>query len=149
MKLAVLVTLCLAAAMASDQVAPTLAPSPEAAVRQADEPWVKAIASKSVEQTVALYDAEASTAGSAMPPARGLAGIRAMWAKLFAKPNFFLTWKTDKVVVTESGTMASSTGSWRGAKPNETGPFLAVWRKQRDGAWKVLIDAAWNSRTPE
>jgi ketosteroid isomerase-like protein len=137
----VLLLLSVAAAVAS--------PGAEDTIRQADEAWLKAIASKSVEQTVALYDAEALTAGSAMPPARGLAGIRAMWTELFAQPDFFLTWKTDKVVITDSGTMASSTGTWRAAKPGTGGPFLAVWRKQRDGQWKVLIDSAWFSRTPD
>ena len=57
------------------QVPPGSALTPEAAVRQADEAWAKAVASKSVEQTVALYDAEAVTAGSSMTPARGLAAV--------------------------------------------------------------------------
>jgi ketosteroid isomerase-like protein len=128
------------------QALPTSAPTPEAAVRQADDAWAKAIAAKSVGQTVALYDPEAVTAGSAMFPARGVAAFRANWAKLFAQPDFLLTWKMDTVVVTESGTIAYSSGSWRMAGPNETGPYLAVWRKQPDGQWKVLIDAAWYAR---
>jgi ketosteroid isomerase-like protein len=107
------------------------------------------VASKSVAQTVALYDAEAVTGGSAMMPAHGLAAVRAMWVKAFAEPDFFLTWKADKVVVTESGTIAYSSGNWRMAGPNATGPYLAVWRRQADGQWKVLIDAAWFSSTPK
>jgi hypothetical protein len=39
-------------------------------LRHADEGWAKAIASKSLEQTVAMYDEEAITSGAAMPPAR-------------------------------------------------------------------------------
>ena len=46
-------------------------PTSEAAVLEADEAWAKAIASKSVEQTVELYDADALTAGSAMTPRCG------------------------------------------------------------------------------
>ena len=145
---AVLLSLA-AVAMASHQAPPGSAPTPEATVRQADEAWAKAVASKSVEQTVAIYDAEAVTAGSAMTPARGLAAIRAMWVDVFARPDFFLTWKADKVVVTESGTIAYSSGSWRMSGPNATGPYLAVWRRQADGQWKVLIDAAWSSSTPK
>jgi ketosteroid isomerase-like protein len=117
----------------------------EAAIRGADEAWVRAIAAKSLDQAVTFYDAEIATAGSAMPPARGLAEIRAMWTKLFSSPGFSLTWKTDKVVVTPSGTIGYSTGTWR--MGNESGPYLAVWRKQRDGGWKVLFDSAWYSRT--
>ena len=140
------VVLCLAAvAVAMYQMSPGSAPTPETAVRQADEAWAKAVASRSVEQTIALYDAEAVTAGI-MTPARGLAEIRAMWVDAFAQPDFFLTWKADKVVVTESGTIAYSGGSWQMSGPNPTGPYLAVWRKQADGRWKVLIDAAWYAR---
>ena len=135
----------------SDIAAPQIAgmPAAEAAIQQADEAWSEAIASKSVEATCAFYDAEALTAGSAMPPARGIAAVRAMWAKIFVQPGFSLAWKAERIFITESGTMAYSSGSWRMPGPNGTGPYLAVWRKQPDGQWKVLIDAAWYSRSPQ
>ncbi|MCX5911845.1 MAG: DUF4440 domain-containing protein [Deltaproteobacteria bacterium] len=134
----------------SDIAAPKIAgmPTPEAAIRQAEEAWAKAIASKSVEETVASYDPEALTAGSAMTPARGLASVRGMWVDAFAQKGFSLAWKAEKIVITESETMAFSSGTWRMAGPNATGPYLAVWRKQQDGQWKVFIDAAWYSRSP-
>jgi len=119
--------------------------NPEAAIRQADESWLSAITSKSVEATVAAYDPDALTAGSAMPAARGLGEIRTMWTELFARPGFSLIWKTDKVVVSDSGGIATATGTWsRTASSKGSGLFIAVWRKQQDGKWKVLIDAAWN-----
>jgi ketosteroid isomerase-like protein len=134
----------------SDVPAPKIAgmPTSEAAIRRADEAWAKAVASKSVEATCAFYDPEALTAGSAMPPARGLAAVRGMWVDAFAQKGFSLAWKAEKIVFTESETMAYSSGTWRMAGPNATGPYLAVWRKQPDGQWKLLIDAAWYSRPP-
>jgi ketosteroid isomerase-like protein len=120
----------------------------EAAIRQADEAWAKAVASKSVEETCAFYDPEALTAGI-MTPARGLDAIRRMWVEGFAQKGFSLAWKAERIVITESETMAYSSGTWRMAGPNETGPYLAVWRKQPDGQWKVLIDACWYSRPPK
>jgi ketosteroid isomerase-like protein len=134
----------------SDIAAPKIAgmPTPEAAIRQAEEAWATAIASKSVEETVASYDPEALTAGSAMTPARGLDSVRGMWADAFAQKGFSLAWKAEKIVISESETMAFSSGTWRMAGPNATGPYLAVWRKQPDGQWKVFIDAAWYSRPP-
>jgi len=130
----------------SDSAAPKNAgmPTPEAAIRQADEAWAKAVASKSVEATCAFYDPEALTAGI-MTPARGLDGIRKMWVEGFAQKGFSLAWKAERIVITESETMAYSSGTWRMAGPDATGPYLAVWRKQPDGQWKVLIDAAWYS----
>jgi len=46
--------------------------SEEAAVKKAEQTWCEAIASKSLDQTVASYSPDAVTAGSAMFPARGL-----------------------------------------------------------------------------
>ena len=117
-------------------------PTAETAIRQADEAWAKAIASKSVEETSAIYDPEALTAGI-MPPARGLDAIRRMWVDAFAQKGFSLSWKAERIVITESETMAYSSGTWREVGPSGTGPYLAIWRKQPGGQWKVLIDAAW------
>lgn len=131
------------------QTLPPAAPASEAAVRQADETWAKAVAAKSVEQTLAMYDPDAVTAGSAMFPARGVAAFRSSWASVFAQPGFNLTWRMDAVVVLESGSIAYSSGRWSSTGPDVTGPYLAVWRKQPDGQWKVLIDAAWYDRSDE
>lgn len=127
------------------QKQPSPAPTAKTAIKQADEAWAKAIESKSVDLSVEAYDPEAVTAGSAMFPARGLAAFRENWATLFSQPGFNLTWKADSIVVTESGTIGYSTGTWSQTAPTGTltGPYLAVWRKQPDGRWKVLIDAAW------
>jgi ketosteroid isomerase-like protein len=140
MKLLVLVLSVIAIASAPAQTIPL---APDAAVQKAEAAWGNAIASKSLDGTVAAYDAEGFTAGPAMPPARGIAEVRAMWAKAFGHPNFSFTWMLEKVVVSETGSIATSTGTWRMTGPNGSGPYLAVWRKQRDGGWKILVDSAW------
>lgn len=113
----------------------------EDAVREADAEWVKAIASKSLERTLSFYGPDAVTAGSAMFPANGKADFRAAWASLFADPNFALTGKLEKVVVTRNGSIAYSSGTWSDGKKH--GPYLAVWQKQSNGQWKLIIDSAW------
>ena len=129
--------------VAFPQAAKQSSPDLQSAVRNADEAWAKAIAEKSIERTLEMYDAEAVTAGSAMLPANGIADVRAMWTKMFAQPDFSLGWKIEKVLIAKSGTIAYSSGTWTwGSKP--VGPYLAVWRRQTNGSWKVLIDAAWN-----
>ena len=116
-------------------------PGDEASIRAADAAWAEAVGAKSVDRTLAFYDPEAVTAGSAMFPAQGLEPLRANWEKLFANPGFALTWTAQKVVVVESGTTAYSTGTWK--LGDAQGPYIAVWRKQPDGTWKVLVDGAW------
>jgi ketosteroid isomerase-like protein len=117
------------------------ATEPEAAIRQADAAWMRAIAAKSIQDTMASYDPDAVTAGSAMFRAQGLQAFRESWTKMFAVAGFALSWETKRIVIIESGTIAYSSGTWKDG--NEGGPFLVVWRKQPDGKWKVLIDAAW------
>ncbi len=115
--------------------------SAEDAVRKADAAWIKALESKSVEQTLAFYAPDAVTAG-AMFPARGLADFRAAWAGLFAQPGFALTGKAERVVVTDNGSIAYTSGTWNDGKKH--GPYLAVWQKQPSGQWKIVIDSAWS-----
>lgn len=56
-----------------------------------------------------------------------------------------LTWRPDRVGVSDAGDLAFSTGPWefrpsRDAKPIATGHFLSIWRKQKDGVWRVEVD---------
>jgi ketosteroid isomerase-like protein len=113
----------------------------EEAIRQADKKCLEAVESRSLERTLEVYAPDAVTAGSAMFPAHGLADFRAGWTQVFADPGFALTWETDKVVVMESGSIAYSSGTWH--NQNLHGAHLAVWQKQPNGLWKIIIDSAW------
>jgi ketosteroid isomerase-like protein len=147
MKTATIVLYIAAISATFAQAPPASVNNLETAIRVTDEAWAKAIASKSVKDAISFYDADAVTAGSAMPAARGIAGIEAMWTKLFAQPDFSLNWEADKIAITESGAIAYSTGIWFWGTDIK-GPYLAVWRKQPDGRWKALIDAAWYFTVP-
>jgi ketosteroid isomerase-like protein len=122
-------------------------PAPEEAILKAEEAWINALASKSIEKTMSCYDPEAVTAGAAMPSSRGHEQLRDMWTSFFAQPGFTISGKADKVAIIKSGTIAYSTGTWY--MPKGSGPYIAVWRKQPNGHWKVLIDAAWNAQSPK
>ncbi len=115
--------------------------SVENTIKEADAAWAEAVASRSVDRTLAFYAPDAVTAGSAMFPARGLADFRAAWTRIFAEPDFALSWKAEHVVVSEPASLAYSSGTWKNGKQH--GPYLAIWQKQRDGQWKILIDSAW------
>jgi ketosteroid isomerase-like protein len=116
----------------------------ETMIQNLDETLAKAIAAKSVEETVLLYETEAITAGSAMPSAQGTAALREMYQKMFAQPGFTLSLKAEKIATAESKTIAYSSGIW--TMPKAAGPYLVVWRKQADGGWKIVIDSAWYSQ---
>jgi len=58
-----------------------------------------------------------------------------------------LTWQPVKIDVAQSGDLAYSVGNWQlkgkdpsGNEVTRTGKYITVWRKQKDGSWKVVAD---------
>jgi ketosteroid isomerase-like protein len=58
-----------------------------------------------------------------------------------------LTWKPVKIDIAASGDLAYSLGNWqlkgkdpKGNDVTQTGKYITVWKKQRDGSWKVVAD---------
>ena len=126
----------------------------EAAIRQADDASLKAIAAKQLDATVSFYDEGASLFIPNAPIATGREEIRKAWTQMFAVPGFILSPKTTKVEVARSGDLAYAQGSYefsandpQGAPLSDRGKFVVVWKKQADGAWKVVADI-WNSDLP-
>jgi ketosteroid isomerase-like protein len=60
-----------------------------------------------------------------------------------------LSCNAESITVSESGEIACSTGTWRRTGANLSGSYVALWRKQRNGQWKVLLDSAWFAPKPE
>jgi ketosteroid isomerase-like protein len=62
-----------------------------------------------------------------------------------------LSWGPTWVAVSSAGDLALSTGPWRITHNEETlikvstGWFFSVWRKESDGAWKVVVDSGISS----
>jgi uncharacterized protein (TIGR02246 family) len=127
----------------------------EAAVRAADAQWLAAAKARDAEKTVSFWTDDASIMMPGAPAVTGKQAIKDYVAGSFASPDFSISWTTDKVVVSPSGTMAYSTGvdqvTFKGpgnkvitAKNNG----VAIWKKQPDGSWKVAIDIATPEATP-
>jgi ketosteroid isomerase-like protein len=126
----------------------------EAAVREADVASVRAIAAKQIDATVSSYDEQASILMPNAPIMTGREDIRKAWEQMFAIPGFNLAPKTTRIEVARSGDLAYAQGTYEFAandpqgKPiNDHGKFVVVWKKQTDGAWKIVADI-WNSDTP-
>lgn len=82
----------------------------------------------------------------------GLAAIRAELAQDWANPDFKLTWTPTSAQLFDSGKMGFTTGNWelrskdaKGNKIGLKGQYLTVWKKQKDGSWKVLWDGGSSS----
>jgi uncharacterized protein (TIGR02246 family) len=120
----------------------------EAAIRDADAQWAKAVAAKDVQKIVSFYADGASLTAPGAPIANGKEEIQKAWTAMAGIPGFALTFTPTKVVVGRSGDMAYELGEYemtvndKNGKPQTTkAKYVVVWGKQPDGKWKALVDA--------
>jgi uncharacterized protein (TIGR02246 family) len=119
----------------------------EAAIRVADAAVLKAAQSKDVAGATANYADDASWLPPNAPLVQGKAAIRNAWVQLLAMPGLKIDWQVIKVDVSQAGDMAytlykyqMSMNAPNGGSINDTGKDMAVWKKQSDGAWKMVAD---------
>jgi ketosteroid isomerase-like protein len=113
-----------------------------------DDDWSKAAATKDAAKIAAFYADDAL----AYPPGEGLAKGRAaaqrVWAAYFVNATFAISWSTDHASIDgnlgyTAGTFEDSYKDPSGKLVKETGKYVCVWRKQKDGSWKAIHDI-WN-----
>ena len=126
----------------------------EQALRDADDAWSKAAASKDLDKTVSYY----STDATVLPPNASAAttkeAIKKIWQDMFASPGVAISWKATKVEVAKSGDLGFVSGTYEfnmndasGKPVTDKGKYVEVWKKQADGKWKCGTDT-WNSDLP-
>src|SRR6185295_5009971 len=71
---------------------------------------------------------------------RGKAAAVESWKGLYEKPNAPFSWRSESVEVLDSGKPAHSSGPVLNAKGERVGTFNSIWRRERDGSWKVVFD---------
>ena len=126
----------------------------EQAVRDQDAQWSKAAESRSVEKLLSFYADDAVVLPAHAAIATTKDSIRNIFQKLLSIPGVALSWKATKVTVAGSGDLAYSTGAYQMSAPDDSGKpsvdrgkYVAVWKKQADGNWKVAVDI-WNTDLP-
>src|SRR2546423_12402765 len=126
----------------------------EKALRDADDAWSKAAASKDVEKTVAYYSNDAIVLPPNAPIVTTKEGIKKTWGDLLASPGLVISWKATKVEVAKSGDLGFVSGTYEftmndasGKPVTDKGKYVEVWEKQANGKWKCGTDT-WNSDLP-
>jgi ketosteroid isomerase-like protein len=125
----------------------------EEAVRAADLDWAKAAASKDVAKVISYYADDAAMYPPNAPMAAGKPALKVAWTGMVNLPGFMVSWVPSRVEVARSGDLAWSTGTYNlnvsvpGTPSNDHGKYVAVWKKQSDGSWKVEADI-FNSDMP-
>ncbi|HXN45647.1 MAG TPA: DUF4440 domain-containing protein [Bryobacteraceae bacterium] len=72
------------------------------------------------------------------------------WAAGLADPTYSISWKTSDAMIASSGELGITSGTYEesykgtdGKRVRNTGKYVTVWAKNRDGAWKAIKDI-WN-----
>jgi ketosteroid isomerase-like protein len=72
---------------------------------------------------------------------RGPANISAQWKSYFDGPKAPFSWAPDQVEVLDSGTLAMTSGPVLAPDGKRVGTFHSVWRREREGRWKIVLDS--------
>jgi ketosteroid isomerase-like protein len=121
-----------------------LAGGPEDALLQADQEYCKAVAAQRLDGWLSRMTDDVVTFGSRSK--KGIDEVRATMQKAFDDADFNVTWEPLKAEIFPSGDMGYTTGrfTWHdvdnGKHVKLSGTYLTVWKKQKDGSWKVIAD---------
>ena len=121
-------------------------------VMQLSREWSQAAYARDIEKTVGYWADNAVVMSAGQPVLSGKQAIRQMVEKSYKMPGFRISWQPQSVEVSESGDMAYLIGNSQISFADSTGnpitihnKAVEIWRKQRDGSWKNVVDIS----TPE
>ncbi len=127
----------------------------EKALRDADDAWVKAVATKDLGRITSFYADDADFFPSNAPMAKGKAAIQEAWGKMVGAPGFSLSWEPATAVAAKSGELGYTSGTYKfsitgpdGKPIFDRGKYVEVWKKDEAGNWRVIADI-FNSDLPQ
>jgi len=74
------------------------------------------------------------------PVARGPAAIVAAWRAYFQGPQAPFSWAPEQVEVLDSGRLGLTSGPVLNPAGTRVGTFTSVWRRERGGQWRIVLD---------
>jgi ketosteroid isomerase-like protein len=125
----------------------------EADLKATDIAWSAAAGTKNADAVAGFMTADGATLPPNEPIAKGMEAVKKGWAGLLSLKDVEISWQPTTVQVAESGEIGYTSGTYKlaftdpkGAKVNDTGKYLEVWKKV-DGKWKCYLDM-YNSDAP-
>jgi ketosteroid isomerase-like protein len=79
---------------------------------------------------------------------RGKAEVAAAWKGFFEGPRAPFSWEPERVEVNDAATLGISTGPVRDENGKQTGTFSSIWRREKDGRWRIVFDNGCNCVPP-
>lgn len=73
-------------------------------------------------------------------PLRGKEQVAAFWKRFYDSKEAPFSWEPDQVDVTDSGTLAHSSGPVYDPRGKLIARFNSVWRQEAPGKWRIVFD---------
>lgn len=126
------------------------------AIRKADLAFSKATGERRLDGFREFIAEDVAAIRPNQPIVRGKKAFVESWAHNVEDPARTLAWKPLLVEVSKSGDLGYSIGSYEMTKKDSsgsqvvgTGKYMTVWRKQKDGSWKVVFDSGVADQQPQ
>jgi ketosteroid isomerase-like protein len=71
---------------------------------------------------------------------RGKAAVADAWKRFYEGPRAPFSWAPERVEVLDSGTLGMTSGPVYDETGKRTGTFNSVWRREKDGKWRIVFD---------
>ena len=122
-------------------------PTVETAIAANYRHWVDATQRKDVDAVLSLYDDDAIVLPPGAAPIRGKDAIRAFYASWYAGLSKLLHEQFTSTSLVVKDDLAVETADYAGESENTAhavrqfnGKNLVVWKRQKDGSWKLFRD---------
>lgn len=136
--------------------APADTKAAEQAVKDVEAASLADWKAKRADGVASHYASDATFYISGQTPMAGAAHIQPAVAGMLKDANFSLDYTNGQTMVAASGDMAYTKGTYHVTytdpktkqKATEDGNYVTVFRKQGDGSWKIVEDAAVPGKAP-
>lgn len=124
-------------------------------IRETDENFSKLSEKQGMAKAFTTYAAdEVIKLNDGAPPTVGFDALRTQMSKKPADGSV-LTWEVLKADAAQSGEMGYTFGQWTlvskdesGKKKTQFGVYVTVWKKQRNGQWRFVVDGGNSTPVP-
>jgi len=133
--------LCAAVCLAANSVPAQTISALQEQVRAAERAFAKTMADRDHAAFASFVAEDAIFLSGPKQALRGRQAVAEGWKGLYAGAKAPFSWEPETVEVQEGGAIALSTGPVRDPQGRRTGTFNSIWRRERDGHWRVIFDS--------
>lgn len=127
----------------------------ERALREMEASLAAAVAAKDGKGFLSFWAEDAAAFPPGKPVVVGKENILKEWASILENPDVTLSWQPDKAEVSGSDDLGYTYGKYRwtgkdsgGRMEVRNGKYVTIWRKEKDGRWRAVVDLGTPSDPP-